>query len=280
MSIYTLRSGATSHPEDSVMQFFTDFVNSSGVLFVSDDHFKVVENSPIPDMTVKVKQGRAYVTKSAIATNVYPVRSDAEESVIISSNSSGNPRIDAVVLYIDKSVIPNFDASNVAKIVAVEGSPAAAPQPPTDDEISTVIGVNNPFLRLAEVFVASGATEITNSDITDKRVRAILRSSLARYKQNTDESTITFNMEEAEVHSVTLGGNRILVFANVSVGQVFTIRLKQDGTGSRTVTWPSGINWADGVAPTLTTTANKTDVFSFICTGSGAYDGFVVGQNL
>jgi hypothetical protein len=36
--------------------------------------------------------------------------------------------------------------------------------------------------------------------------------------------------------------------------------LKQDGAGSKTVTWPASVKWAGGSAPTLTTTANRTDV--------------------
>ena len=99
-------------------------------------------------------------------------------------------------------------------------------------------------------------------------------------EDNTDGTTITFDLDSANTHSVTLGGNRTLALSNSDAGQKFIIRLTQDGTGSRTVTWFSTIKWAGGVTPTLTTTANKTDVFGFICTSAGNYDGFVVGYNL
>lgn len=277
MSIYTWRSGATSHPEDTVLQFFTDYVNASGVLSLGSDHFKCVE-SATPDMNVKVKQGRAYVKKST--GNTYPVRADADASVAIAANSSGNPRIDAIVLYIDTAASPTTNADNVAKLSVVQGTPGASPSAPSDGDIATAIGSANPFLRLGEVFIASGATSITNSNITDKRVRVTLKGALSRIKEDTDGSTVTFDMETAEVHTVTLGGNRTLAFANVSPGQVFTLMLKQDGTGNRTVTWPGGISWPDGVAPTLTPTANKTDVFTLICIAAGSYLGFVAGQNI
>lgn len=63
-----------------------------------------------------------------------------------------------------------------------------------------------------------------------------------------------------------------LIFPNVSGN--FMLLLTQDGTGSRTVTnwktWDetgaaneSTVKWAGGSAPTLTTTANKTDILSF-----------------
>lgn len=98
--------------------------------------------------------------------------------------------------------------------------------------------------------------------------------------EETDGATVTFNMDESNLHEVTLGGNRTLAVSNVDKGQRFIISLIQDGTGSRTVTWFGGISWPGGLVPSLTATANKTDVFSFICTDTGAYDGFVVGYNL
>ena len=99
-------------------------------------------------------------------------------------------------------------------------------------------------------------------------------------EDNTDGATVTFDLDSSSTHTVTLGGNRTLALSNADAGQKFIIRLVQDGTGSRTVTWFSTIKWAGGVEPTLTTTANKTDVFGFICTSANNYDGFVVGYNL
>lgn len=98
----------------------------------------------------------------------------------------------------------------------------------------------------------------------------------------SDGATITFDLGTGAYrkHKVTLGGNRTLALSNVGTGQAFIIALTQDGSGSRTVTWFSTIRWADGSAPTLTTTANKRDVLGFIQTGENTYDGFVVGQNL
>ena len=99
-------------------------------------------------------------------------------------------------------------------------------------------------------------------------------------EDNTDGATVTFDLDSSSTHTVTLGGNRTLALSNSDAGQKFIIRLVQDGTGSRTVTWFSTIKWPGGVTPTLTTTANKTDVFGFICTSAGNYDGFVLGYNL
>ena len=85
-------------------------------------------------------------------------------------------------------------------------------------------------------------------------------------------------MAASNIHSVTLGDNRTLAVSNVSTGQAFVIILQQDGSGSRTVTWWSNIKWVTATAPTLTTTASRWDIFSFIYDGTNYY-GSIVGLN-
>lgn len=93
--------------------------------------------------------------------------------------------------------------------------------------------------------------------------------------------TATLDLSLANQHRITMpAGNITIALSNDTNSQIFTISITQDGTGSRTVTWFSTIKWATGTVPTLTTTANKRDQFIFIRTGSGTYDGFIVGQNI
>ena len=108
-----------------------------------------------------------------------------------------------------------------------------------------------------------------------------INGSINAITSDVDGATITFDMSASNIHQVTLGGNRTLAVSNVSVGQTFTIILAQDGTGSRTISgWFSGISWAGGSVPTLTTTASKKDMFTFLCTSAGVYIGTVSGQNI
>jgi hypothetical protein len=95
-----------------------------------------------------------------------------------------------------------------------------------------------------------------------------------------DGATVTFSCGVTDKHSVTLGGNRTLALSGDSDGQTILIILKQDGTGGRTVSYWSGILWPGGTVPTLTATAGKTDVLSFLRLSAGNYLGFVVALNL
>jgi hypothetical protein len=83
----------------------------------------------------------------------------------------------------------------------------------------------------------------------------------------------------ASVNYFTLDANCTLTFPTAAAGRSFTLVLKQDAIGSRTVTWPGTVQWADGSAPTLTTTANKRDAFTFLCVDGTNWLAFVAGQD-
>lgn len=127
----------------------------------------------------------------------------------------------------------------------------------------------------------SDSQTLTNKTLTAPTINnPLVKGAYEAWVTDSDGATVTFDLSAGNKHRVTLGGNRTLALSNVQNGQAFVIKLTQDGTGSRTVTWFSTISWAGGSAPTLTTTLNKSDVFGFIQTGSNTYDGFIVGQNL
>lgn len=98
----------------------------------------------------------------------------------------------------------------------------------------------------------------------------------------TDAATIVFDLRVSVEKRVTLGGNRTLeVIADANQGnQVFAIKLTQDATGSRTVTWFNTIKWPGGSPPTLTTTPNHSDWFCFIRTGTNVYDCLGISLDL
>lgn len=85
--------------------------------------------------------------------------------------------------------------------------------------------------------------------------------------------------DSAGIVRLTLTANATPVFPTPTAGQSFELELVQDATGSRTVTWPSTVRWAGGTAPTLTTTANKRDFFSFTSTDGATWVGRTVGLN-
>lgn len=128
---------------------------------------------------------------------------------------------------------------------------------------------------------SSDVTAGTNATSTQhNNLRKDIRLGMLEEQVATDGSTVTFDLSTGKLFSVTLGGNRTLAVSNAPSGgdKAFIVIVKQDGTGNRTVTWWSGIKWKDTSAPTLTTTANRTDIFAFYYDGTDYY-GSIVGQN-
>lgn len=292
--LQTMRSGSgTLHPQE-IMNFFGSFITASGgVRDRNDEDFKVVAQGT-PDMTVLVKQGRALVP-TANGKMAYPVHLYSEDyEATIGANGAGNPRIDAIVLYVDVAESPDPDIDNVAKIAVVAGTPSASPSAPDDTAIGTAIGGSNPYIVLAHVTVTSGATEIEDADILDTRDDAQLelrqptiKGSRQEYVQLTDGSTITVDLTKGGKFYVTLGGNRSIVLADPPegkswAGKSFILRVVQDGTGNRSISsWFSGytVKWADGTAISLTATASKADKIGFDVISDTVIEATIISQN-
>ena len=108
---------------------------------------------------------------------------------------------------------------------------------------------------------------LTASDIADD----LITSAKLNYTESTltDQATVTWDASTEDVCKLTLGGNRTLAApTNSTTGQFISILVIQDGTGSRTITWNAVYEFASDTAPTLTTTANRGDVFVFRYNGA------------
>lgn len=91
----------------------------------------------------------------------------------------------------------------------------------------------------------------------------------------TDGANIDWNLATQQVAKVTLGGNRTMNAPTHLVdGGTYALRVIQDGTGSRTITWNAVFKWAGGTAPTLSTGAGDVDILTFISDGTNMYGTF------
>lgn len=80
----------------------------------------------------------------------------------------------------------------------------------------------------------------------------------------TDAATIAVDMSTFINALVVLGGNRALGNPSAEkIGQTGCIRIVQDATGGRTLTYGSQWLFAGGVTPTLSTAANKHDLLFY-----------------
>jgi hypothetical protein len=150
-----------------------------------------------------------------------------------------------------------------------------------DNSGNVGIGTSSPsaLLDVDGTTRLGGAVSLEDNEVT--------RSKLKDYSETTvianTGATYTIDLENGNVFNLTLTGDCTYTFSNPpasgSAG-AFTLIQNQDGTGSRTVTWPASVEWAGGSAPTITSTASSTDVFTFITTDGGTtWYGFTGGQD-
>lgn len=127
----------------------------------------------------------------------------------------------------------------------------------------------------------TGSETLTNKTLTSPILNTVKKvtQTVTAYSP-AGAGTATMDLSLGNVFLINMpAGNVTLAISNETVGQFFMVKVKQDGVGSRTVTWMDTITWAGGSAPTLTTTASKIDIFGFEVTAADTYLGTVVGQN-
>jgi hypothetical protein len=94
-----------------------------------------------------------------------------------------------------------------------------------------------------------------------------------RQTPSISTNVLTLDIANGNHATITMDQNiTTLTINNPSTsGDVCMLRLSlvQDGTGSRTITWPSAIKWPGGTAPVLTTTASRQDEFVLITEDAG-----------
>lgn len=82
----------------------------------------------------------------------------------------------------------------------------------------------------------------------------------------------TVDLTQGNVFNITLTGNCSFTFSNPPASGTagsFTLILTQDGTGSRTATWPAAVSWSGGSAPTLNTSAGSVNILTFVTVDAG-----------
>ena len=143
-----------------------------------------------PNTTVAVSAGDCLIGQVSPSTSTYSYECFLASggNLTVGANSSGNPRIDAVVAYVDLSVISTASSENpnAMKVDIVAGTSAGSPVAPTNSAIQTAVGASNPFIVLANIAVANGFSTITASTITDIRTFSGLNLAIAGWSPVSD----------------------------------------------------------------------------------------------
>jgi len=250
----SLINGMSNAQADDFMSFATDLLDGNSGIVASGD-YAVAQSSPVA-MSVTVATGKAYIYISSLLS-YYRTILDAAATLSIASNSSGSTRIDLICIKIDTGATPDANASNVASVVVVQGTPGGgAPATPAN------------HYKLAEVTVASGAATIVTANIADSRTQLNIRTG-------------------TKVGGVTPGAatDAAITFTDVTTNDASTSKhgfLKK--LSNVATQFMNGVGaWVDGVAADGWTLANETWTYASATTitvPSGAANKYSKGDKI
>jgi hypothetical protein len=169
---------------------------------------------------------------------------------IVSNNNCYGPSVNSTAIILDESsdckVSDNF-TDGYARILNESGAT-------TGNYYSNNHGIN---------YSVVGTVNITGSCYNNVGINPI-----KQHDQGNVSGATTFTRVNGDVITATLTGNITVTFANGLIkGDRLTLKLAQDGTGSRTASWPANFKKAGG-SLTLSTGAGAVDVIDAVWDGT------------
>jgi hypothetical protein len=85
----------------------------------------------------------------------------------------------------------------------------------------------------------------------------------------TSAITHTIDLGASNNQHIVLNHTITLTMNNPQAGAFYLLKLTQDATGSRTITWPANVHWPNaGTAPAMSSTPGRSDLFTFYYDGT------------
>jgi hypothetical protein len=200
----------------------------------------------------------AVALSATLATSIANVSSTMATSI-----NTANTRITSVsdfAVALSATMATSIGTANT-RITALSATLAASIGTRLPLAGGTLTGIVSGTTLVMSAGVGLGAV----STLLGKKLRMTAGGAIADLVALTDGANISVDFNVGQNFTVTLGGNRTLDNpTNCVAGQVGSIFITQDGTGSRTLAYGTSWDFIGGEAPVLTTDAAGVDRLDYI----------------
>lgn len=152
----------------------------------------------------------------------------------------------------DAKAVAAQNTANTARTAAAsaDGKAVAAQTAAATADAKAVTAQNTANTVRGEAAIAqrTATSADTRSSSNLTKINALEERSPTALTALTYAAALEIDFNDGAMRSVTLTGNTTITFANFNIGDVLILQITQDSTGSRVITWPSSVEWADGEA--------------------------------
>jgi hypothetical protein len=168
-----------------------------------------------------------------------------------------------------RSIVSNSNILLRDLEIVTQGADAINSSVATEIDIKGTLTTNTDVNSNVTLRGIHNLNNISQPDDLTVRGREILNETVGTI--TTTASTIDWSL--GNNYEYTLNTGTTISFSDDENGQIISVALIQDGTGSHTVSWPASTKWK--VEPTMTSTSGSTDVYTFIKINGTIYGSYI-----
>ena len=242
--------------EASGLIFAGDKLTVDGVALIRSQDALASGNAALTDSTTALASGNAALASAEVALSSGNAGL-AEAQIALSSGNAA--------LSLASTALSSGNASlQLGEYALASGNAALT-------DAATALASGNAALLLSETALASGNAALVDLSGKVDKAGDVISGTLVVDSQSygivsstVSSGVILLDFSENNNFDVTLEGNSTLApSVSPSGGQSGAVYIRQDGTGSRTLSYSGGFSFSNGSAPTLTTTASGVDLLAY-----------------
>ena len=248
----TTNNGSSDQARSAVLEFQGTLTSSVDVTIPSVSKIYYVKNNTSGSYPITLKTAATTAKTTVAQGGTAPFICDAVNVI------AGQ---DAVGLGLGTAATLNFGTAD-ANLIPVSSADARYVPISTSSTISS----NKTFSKTVTFTSTTthSGTAVFNAQISATSSATFAGAVGTPIVSLSAATSVALDLSSGNDFGITLGdATTLLNPTNAKIGQTGTIAVKQDGTGSRTLSYGDAYNFASGTAPTLSTDAAATDILIY-----------------